>query len=77
MQFINVVYIYNIYFYADEAMPALLAAEKALKELNKNDIVEVKALKKPPAGVMLVVETLCVVFDIKPIKVSMMHKLIR
>ncbi|XP_045539469.1 dynein axonemal heavy chain 1 [Papilio machaon] len=52
----------------DEAMPALLAAEKALKELNKNDIVEVKALKKPPAGVMLVVETLCVVFDIKPIK---------
>ncbi|CAH2055605.1 unnamed protein product, partial [Iphiclides podalirius] len=52
----------------DEAMPALLAAEKALKELNKNDIVEVKALKKPPSGVMLVVESLCVVFDIKPIK---------
>lgn len=54
----------------DEAMPALRAAEKALQELNRNDIVEVKALKKPPAGVILVIESLCVVFDIKPIKVS-------
>ncbi|XP_041969812.1 dynein axonemal heavy chain 1-like [Aricia agestis] len=52
----------------EEAMPALIAAEKALKELNRNDITEVKAMKKPPAGVLLVVESLCVVFDIKPVK---------
>ncbi|CAH0663656.1 unnamed protein product [Spodoptera exigua] len=52
----------------EEAMPALRAAEKALQELNRNDIVEVKAMKKPPAGVVLVIESLCVVFDIKPIK---------
>ncbi|XP_049878805.1 dynein axonemal heavy chain 1-like [Pectinophora gossypiella] len=52
----------------DEAMPALLAAEKALQELNRNDVVEVKAMKKPPAGVLLVIESLCVVFDIKPVK---------
>ncbi|CAK1542459.1 unnamed protein product [Leptosia nina] len=52
----------------DEAMPALKAAEKALQELNRNDVVEVKAMKKPPAGVVLVIESLCVVFDIKPIK---------
>ncbi|XP_052743009.1 dynein axonemal heavy chain 1-like [Bicyclus anynana] len=52
----------------DEAMPALRAAEKALQELNRNDVVEVKAMKKPPAGVLLVIESLCVVFDIKPIK---------
>ncbi|CAH0718440.1 unnamed protein product, partial [Brenthis ino] len=52
----------------DEAMPALRAAEKALQELNRNDVVEVKAMKKPPAGVVLVIESLCVVFDIKPIK---------
>lgn len=50
-------------------MPALIAAEKALQELNRNDVVEVKAMKKPPAGVLLVIESLCVVFDIKPIKV--------
>lgn len=54
---------------AEEAMPALRAAEKALQELNRNDVVEVKAMKKPPAGVVLVIESLCVVFDIKPIKV--------
>lgn len=54
----------------DEALPALRAAEKALQELNRNDIVEVKALKKPPGGVVLVIESLCVVFDIKPIKVK-------
>lgn len=52
-------------------MPALIAAEKALQELNRNDVVEVKAMKKPPAGVLLVIESLCVVFDIKPIKVSL------
>ncbi|CAB3241783.1 unnamed protein product [Arctia plantaginis] len=52
----------------EEAMPALRAAEKALKELNRNDIVEVKAMKKPPQGVVLVIESLCVVFDIKPVK---------
>lgn len=54
---------------AEEALPALEAAERALLDLNRNDIVEVKALKKPPAGVLLVVETLCAVFDIKPVKV--------
>lgn len=54
-------------------MPALRAAEKALQELNRNDVVEVKAMKKPPAGVVLVIESLCVVFDIKPIKVSFMY----
>ncbi|KAG6458751.1 hypothetical protein O3G_MSEX011030 [Manduca sexta] len=52
----------------DEALPALRAAEQALQELNRNDIVEVKAMKKPPGGVVLVIESLCVVFDIKPIK---------
>ncbi|CAB3221174.1 unnamed protein product [Arctia plantaginis] len=52
----------------EEAMPALRAAEQALQELNRNDIVEVKAMKKPPQGVVLVIESLCVVFDIKPIK---------
>ncbi|XP_075982332.1 dynein axonemal heavy chain 1-like [Anticarsia gemmatalis] len=52
----------------EEALPALRAAEKALQELNRNDVVEVKAMKKPPGGVVLVIESLCVVFDIKPIK---------
>ena len=35
------------------AMPALNAAIKALKSLSKKDIVEVKSMKSPPAGVKL------------------------
>ena len=40
----------------DKALPALDAAVKCLKELQKNDIVEVKAMGKPPAGVKLVLQ---------------------
>jgi dynein heavy chain len=47
----------------------LKAAEDSLKALNKNDISEVRALKRPPAGVVLVLEVICIVKDIKPNKV--------
>lgn len=53
----------------DEAMPALLAAEQSLKSLNKNDIVEVRSMKRPPAGVVYVIEAICIVKNIKPNKV--------
>lgn len=47
----------------------LQAAEESLKALNKTDISEVRALKRPPAGVTLVIEVICIVKDIKPKKV--------
>lgn len=50
-------------------MPLLIAAENSLKALNKNDITEVRAMKRPPAGVILVIETICIVKGIKPNKV--------
>ncbi|CAH1982445.1 unnamed protein product [Acanthoscelides obtectus] len=53
----------------DEAMPALLEAEASLKSLNKNDIVEVRSMKRPPAGVVYVIEAICIVKNIKPNKV--------
>ncbi|XP_049940877.1 dynein axonemal heavy chain 1-like, partial [Schistocerca serialis cubense] len=53
----------------DEAMPLLNAAEASLRALNKGDITEVRALKKPPAGVHLVMETICIVKDVKPNKI--------
>lgn len=53
----------------DEAMPDLLAAESSLKTLNKNDISEVRSMKRPPAGVIFVVETICIVKGIKPRKI--------
>ncbi|PSN46072.1 Dynein heavy chain 1 [Blattella germanica] len=54
---------------SDEAMPALMAAESSLKALNKGDISEVRALKRPPLGVHLVMEAICIVKDVKPNKI--------
>ena len=47
----------------------LNAAEASLKALNKSDITEVKAMKRPPVGVVLVIEAMCIVKDVKPLKV--------
>ena len=51
-------------------MPALEAAVKALKTLKRDDITEVKSMKSPPAGVKLTMEAVCIMFDIKPVKVA-------
>ena len=42
-----------------EAMPILQKAIKALNTLSKNDITEVKSMKTPPAGVLITMETVC------------------
>ena len=39
---------------------------KALKELSKSDVAEVKAFKSPPNGVKLTMETVCILKEIKP-----------
>jgi dynein heavy chain len=49
-------------------MPDLLAAEASLKSLNKNDISEVRSMKRPPFGVIYVIESICIVKGIKPNK---------
>ena len=43
---------------------------KALKTLKRDDITEVKSMKSPPAGVKLTMEAVCIMFDIKPVKVA-------
>ena len=53
----------------NEALPALDAALKSLKSLNKNDVVEVRALQRPPAGVRMVIEAVCIMKSIKAKKV--------
>ncbi|XP_056631499.1 dynein axonemal heavy chain 1-like [Diorhabda sublineata] len=53
----------------DEALPALIEAENSLKALNKNDIIEVRSMKRPPAGVVYVIEAICIVKNIKPNKI--------
>lgn len=42
----------------------------ALKSLNKNDITELKALTRPPDGVRLVIETVCIMKKVAPKKVA-------
>ncbi|KAJ2954382.1 hypothetical protein O0L34_g2646 [Tuta absoluta] len=48
------------------AMPAMEAAQNALKSLNKADINELKAFLKPPALVRFVMEPVCILFGVKP-----------
>ena len=52
-----------------EALPALDAAISALKSLTKGDITEMKAMKTPPSGVKLTMEGVCILFEVKPVKV--------
>ncbi|KAF4107339.1 dynein axonemal heavy chain 1 isoform X1 [Onychostoma macrolepis] len=54
----------------NEALPALDAALASLKSLKKNDVVEVRALQRPPQGVKLVIEAVCILKGIKPKKVA-------
>ncbi|XP_060076356.1 dynein axonemal heavy chain 1-like, partial [Ylistrum balloti] len=53
----------------NEALPALEAAVASLKSLNKNDVVEVRAMTRPPDGVKMVMEAVCIMKAIKPKKV--------
>ncbi|XXQ30104.1 AAA+ ATPase domain-containing protein [Plasmodiophora brassicae] len=52
----------------DLALPALEEAVSCLKLLKKSDLDEVKAMKKPPAGVLITVQATCILFNIPPIK---------
>lgn len=53
-----------------EAIPALEAALQALDTLKPSDITIVKTMKNPPAGVKMVLESICVMKQIKPEKKS-------
>ena len=53
-----------------EALPALDAAVSALKSLTKGDITEMKAMKTPPSGVRLVMQGVCILFEMKAAKVA-------
>ncbi|KAF7398391.1 hypothetical protein HZH66_006288 [Vespula vulgaris] len=52
-----------------EVMPILNAANAALNTLTSQDIQIVKSMKRPPAGVRLVMEAVCVLKDVKPDRV--------
>ena len=41
-----------------------------MKSLNTNDVVEVRAMQRPPDGVRLVIEAVCIMFEVKPKRVA-------
>ena len=51
-----------------EAIPALEAAERALNSLDKSDITEMKAMKKPSLAIKMVMAACCVMLEVKPDK---------
>lgn len=51
-----------------EAIPALEAAERALSALDKSDITEMKAMKKPSNAIKMVMAATCIMMDVKPNK---------
>ena len=53
-----------------KALPALAAAVKALSALKKGDIVEIKAMKTPPLAVKVVMEAVCIMQGVKPVKIK-------
>ncbi|XP_017763577.1 PREDICTED: dynein heavy chain 7, axonemal-like [Eufriesea mexicana] len=53
-----------------EAMPILKRAQSALDTLTTADIAIVRAMKKPPQGVRLILESVCVLKQIKPEKLQ-------
>ena len=53
-----------------EAIPALNTALSALDTLKPADITVLKSMKSPPAGVKLVMEAICVMKDMKPVKIQ-------
>ena len=52
------------------ALPAYESALEALSKLSKGDVGEVRAMKTPPAGVILTAQAMCIMFETKPIKVA-------
>ena len=53
-----------------EALPALESAVSALNSIKKEQIQEMKALKTPPKGVKLVMEGVCIMLQVAPVKVA-------
>jgi len=51
-----------------EVIPIYEAALAAVKSLNASDVSEMKAMQNPSDTVRLVSKTLCLFFDVKPIR---------
>ena len=51
-------------------MPIYNTAIRAVQQLKKSDIDEVKLMKVPPSACLAVIKTLCILLDVQPKKVG-------
>jgi dynein heavy chain len=51
-------------------MPIYNAAIKAVDELDKNDITEIKGFQKPPEAAKAVMKTMCILYGVPPERVK-------
>ena len=49
-------------------MPLLTEAVNSIKPINRHDISDIKAMKKPPKVVKLIFKALCILFHVNPIQ---------
>merc|ERR1711988_472741 len=54
----------------DQQMPALAAVVDAISNIDKADITELKAMNNPPRGVKIVMETICILLRVPPVRVG-------
>lgn len=52
----------------NRATPELFSAISALQNLSKNEINELRTLKNPPSAVKLLMEGVCLLLRVEPIK---------
>lgn len=57
-----------------QAIPILNDALAALDTIKEADIAYIKKLQNPPSAIKLVLEAVCVVLDVKPVKVRLTHR---
>lgn len=54
----------------NDTLPQILEAEKSLSSLTTADIATIRAMKNPPMAVKVILETICILRDIKAEKMS-------
>jgi dynein heavy chain len=52
----------------NQVLPQLQAAKEALYTVSKNDISELKTLKKPPLTVKMILEAVCIILKVPPVR---------
>lgn len=52
-----------------KVMPIYNMAMKAVSDLDKNDITEMRGIQKPTEGAKAVMKTMCILFEVAPEKI--------